>query len=68
LVEVEDDGLGFKPEEPAGMGLTGMRERASALGGKLEVEGERGAGTRVLLRVPLPVLEDENPEYQNAPK
>jgi two-component system, NarL family, sensor histidine kinase UhpB len=67
LVEVEDDGLGFKPEEPAGMGLTGMRERASALGGKLEVEGERGAGTRVLLRVPLPVLEDENPEYQNAP-
>jgi signal transduction histidine kinase len=68
LVEVEDDGRGFKPEEPAGMGLTGMRERASALGGKLEVEGERGAGTRVLLRVPLPVLEDENPEYKNAPK
>jgi two-component system, NarL family, sensor histidine kinase UhpB len=68
LVEVEDDGRGFEPEEPAGMGLTGMRERASVLGGELEVEGERGAGTRVLLRVPLLVLADEDPEYQNAPK
>ena len=68
LVEVEDDGRGFEPEEPVGMGLTGMRERASVLGGELEVEGERGAGTRVLLRVPLLVLADEDPEYQNAPK
>ena len=68
LVEVEDDGRGFEPEELAGMGLTGMRERASALGGELDVEGERGVGTRVLLRVPLPALVDEDPEYQNAPK
>ena len=65
LVEIEDDGRGFEPGKPAGMGLTGMRERALALGGELEVEGERGAGTRVLLRVPLPVLIDEN---SNAPK
>jgi signal transduction histidine kinase len=64
-VEVEDDGRGLEPGEPAGMGLTGMRERAHALGGELKVEGERGAGTRVLLRVPLPVLIDEN---SNAPK
>jgi signal transduction histidine kinase len=68
LVEVEDDGRGFEPGQPAGMGLTGMRERASALGGELEVEGERDAGTRVLLRVPLPSLADEDPEYSNAPK
>src|SRR5215210_1102075 len=68
LVEVEDDGRGFEPEEPAGMGLTGMRERASVLGGELEIEGEWGVGTRVLLRVPLPALVDEDPEYQNTPK
>jgi two-component system, NarL family, sensor histidine kinase UhpB len=67
LVEVEDDGQGFEPGQPAGMGLTGMRERASALGGELEVEGERGAGTRVLLRVPVPILVDEDSEYSNAP-
>jgi two-component system, NarL family, sensor histidine kinase UhpB len=62
-VEVEDDGRGLDPEEPPGMGLTGMRERALALGGELEVEGESGAGTRVRLRVALPALVDE---YSNA--
>src|SRR5918999_2582039 len=50
-VEIEDDGRGFEPEGSTGMGLTGMRERAAALGGKLEVEGERGVGTRVRLSV-----------------
>ena len=65
-VEVEDDGRGLDPEEPAAMGLTGMRERALVLGGELEVEGERNAGTRVRLRVALPVLVDEDPEYSNA--
>jgi two-component system, NarL family, sensor histidine kinase UhpB len=68
LVEVEDDGRGFEPGRPAGMGLTGMRERALALGGELEVEGARGAGTRVLLRVPLPALVNDSSEYSNAPK
>jgi two-component system sensor histidine kinase UhpB len=66
VVEVEDDGRGLEQDEPAGMGLTGMRERATALGGDLEVRGERGAGTRVLLRVPLAVLADEDPEYHNV--
>jgi signal transduction histidine kinase len=65
LVEVEDDGRGLEPGEPAGMGLTGMRERAHGLGGELEVEGERGVGTRVLLRVPLVALISE---YSNARK
>jgi PAS domain S-box-containing protein len=69
VVEVEDDGRGLVPGEPAGMGLTGMRERALALGGELEVEGARGAaGTRVLLRVPLPVLAEDGSGYPNAPK
>jgi signal transduction histidine kinase len=56
LVEVEDDGRGLVPGEPAGMGLTGMRERVLALGGKLEVEGREGMGTRVFLRVRLAAL------------
>src|SRR3712207_1725648 len=32
LVEIEDDGRGFGPEETAGMGLMGMRERAAVRG------------------------------------
>jgi PAS domain S-box-containing protein len=56
LVEIEDDGRGFEPETPFGMGLTGMRERVLALGGDLEVEGREGAGTRVFLRVSLAAL------------
>ncbi len=56
LVEIEDDGRGFGPETSYGMGLTGMRERVLALGGKLEVEGREGMGTRVFLRVRLAVL------------
>jgi PAS domain S-box-containing protein len=59
LVEIEDDGRGFGPKTPFGMGLTGMRERVLALGGKLEVEGREGAGTRVFLRVSLAVLTGE---------
>jgi two-component system, NarL family, sensor histidine kinase UhpB len=56
LVEIEDDGRGFGPETSYGMGLTGMRERVLVLGGKLEVEGREGKGTRVFLRVGLTVL------------
>jgi PAS domain S-box-containing protein len=56
LVEVEDDGRGFGSETDFGMGLTGMRERVLTLGGKLEVEGREGAGTRVFLRVSLDAL------------
>lgn len=66
-VGVEDDGRGYEPGPHTGMGLVGMRERASALGGKLEIEGQREAGTRVLLRVPLPVLVGDGSEYSNAP-
>src|SRR5918998_843910 len=55
-VEVEDDGRGLAPGTAAGMGITGMRERAASLGGEIEVEGAAGAGTRVSLRVSLAAL------------
>jgi signal transduction histidine kinase len=56
LAEVSDDGRGFAPDTPAGMGLRSMRERTVALGGKLRVESGPGEGTRVRLRVPMPTL------------
>ncbi len=60
-VEVEDDGRGFDPGRDAGTGLTGMRERAHALGGKLEVQSEPEKGTRVRFRVALPTPARSDP-------
>jgi signal transduction histidine kinase len=59
-VEIEDDGHGFDPASvnvpgPSGrgLGLLGMRERMSAIGGSVEIISSAEAGTRVVLRVPL---------------
>jgi two-component system sensor histidine kinase UhpB len=54
-VVVDDDGRGFAPERhaPGSFGLAGMRERASELGGKLEIASRQGDGTRVLATFPL---------------
>ncbi|MGH3281021.1 MAG: ATP-binding protein [Trebonia sp.] len=56
VVEVADDGTGFDPGHVGDghLGLITMRERAEDLGGHLEVRSGRGAGTRVILRVPRP--------------
>jgi signal transduction histidine kinase len=60
VLEVEDDGTGFEPAtvgrpRPSGegLGLLGMRERLSLLGGRLEIESEPGQGTRVVAVLPL---------------
>jgi Signal transduction histidine kinase len=58
-LEVRDDGRGFSVDEkrespPGHYGLTGMRERAAAIGGTLEVSSEPGAGTTVRLRAAAP--------------
>ena len=52
--EVADDGRGFDPASVReGVGISGMRERASALGGRLEIESAPGRGTTVKVEVPL---------------
>jgi len=53
---VRDDGRGFETgnganSPPGHFGLTGMRERADAIGGTLEVTSEPGSGTTVRLQV-----------------
>jgi PAS domain S-box-containing protein len=54
VAEVSDDGRGFGPETPPGVGLNSLRERAAVIGGELAVESEPGRGTSVRLRAPLP--------------
>jgi signal transduction histidine kinase len=55
-VEVEDDGRGIAPEDLAktrSLGLKGMRERISYLGGSFEVARAPRGGTRLRIKVPL---------------
>jgi ligand-binding sensor domain-containing protein/signal transduction histidine kinase len=58
-LEVRDDGRGFAASETADspkghFGLTGMRERAAAISGHLEVSSEPDAGTVVRLEAAVP--------------
>lgn len=57
---VEDNGEGFdlkafqeKSTAERNLGLLGMRERASLLGGTLAIESAPGSGTSVFVRIPL---------------
>lgn len=59
VLEVMDDGRGFDPAQPGNgigeghLGLTALRERATLVGGDLQVISAEGQGTRVILRLPL---------------
>jgi signal transduction histidine kinase len=53
---VEDNGQGFdtkKGESSHALGVMGMRERASLVGGELKIDSEAGKGTTVRVRIPL---------------
>jgi signal transduction histidine kinase len=53
LVLVEDNGSGFDPSHAyTGMGLQNMRERATALGGRLEITSQSRGGTQIRLEIP----------------
>ena len=54
LLAIQDDGRGFHAARERGMGLIGMEERVSSLGGRLVVESAVGAGTKLRAEFPLP--------------
>jgi len=56
-MQIEDQGIGFDVSSTpvTTLGLTGMRERAHALGGQLTVESAPGRGARVTAELPLNV-------------
>jgi signal transduction histidine kinase len=53
ILEVADDGNGFAPGAPEGLGFASMRGRAEAAGGTLTIRSAPGAGTTIRLAVPL---------------
>ncbi len=52
LLQVVDDGEGFDPSAPRGLGMIVMRERAQSAGGSLQIETAPGEGTCINLRLP----------------
>jgi PAS domain S-box-containing protein len=60
ILEIEDNGVGFKVPKDwldliqyKHLGLVGMRERAEAIGGRLELQSKPGEGTLLILIVPV---------------
>ncbi len=50
---IEDDGKGFHAQQDKGMGILGMQERVSYLGGSFAMESEPGRGTQLNVTLPL---------------
>jgi signal transduction histidine kinase len=50
-VEIRDDGVGGA--DPDEHGLVGLGDRATALGGRLDIESPAGGGTLVIATLPL---------------
>ncbi|HOO56753.1 MAG TPA: histidine kinase [bacterium] len=60
-MEINDNGVGFNEETAAGkerIGIIGMRERATAMGGEIFLRSAIGSGTTIKLRIPT----DSKPE------
>jgi signal transduction histidine kinase len=56
VLEVTDDGRGIpedRIDDSGSLGILGMRERARALGGELDIHRNAGGGTAVVATVPL---------------
>jgi signal transduction histidine kinase len=63
---ISDDGVGFDVESVRsnsrrrGLGLIGIQERLSAIGGTLSIDSVPGRGTKLLLRLPMENSNDDS--------
>jgi signal transduction histidine kinase len=55
MAVIEDDGRGFSAaaREDGGLGLVGMTERVELVNGRLQIESAEGAGTTLVVEVPV---------------
>ncbi|MCC7499909.1 MAG: ATP-binding protein [Bryobacterales bacterium] len=65
-VSVQDNGKGFDPRRQKGLGLLGIEERASHLGGIFSLDSAPGGGTALSVRLPLPPGDFESREGNPA--
>src|ERR1019366_912139 len=69
VLRISDNGRGFDPEDPTiskSLGLLGMRERASILGGRVNVASAPGKGTTVTAWIPLLSSEETGAIQESA--
>ncbi len=62
VLVVEDNGCGVAPERVrnnSSLGITGMRERANALGGRVTVRSLQEGGTVVMAHIPIDLTGDK---------
>ncbi len=64
IFQAEDDGVGFDTQivgkDKRSLGIIGMRERATLLGGTFQMRSSPGDGTRIRIEIPVP--EESNHE------
>jgi PAS domain S-box-containing protein len=70
-LQVADQGAGFSPADAVGtgLGLVSIRERASALGGRVAISSTPGRGARIDVRVPMMIearLRDAQTDLRSA--
>lgn len=53
VVQVHDDGIGLTSANADGNGLTNLRDRVEALGGRIRVDSTPGKGTKVHAELPV---------------
>jgi len=56
ILQVKDNGSGISSarlEKSDGVGLSSMRDRATQIGAKLEIQTAAGCGTSIILTVPI---------------
>ncbi len=70
-VIIDDDGCGFAvesllttPAEGRRMGILGMQERTTLVGGTLNIESSPGAGTTIFVRIPLTQAGNEGNHHE----
>ncbi len=75
-LRVEDDGIGFDPENhgQGGLGLLSMRERLRLVGGSIRIDSAPSQGTKVNVWAPINVVESpgnvsasDQPQSSNEP-
>ncbi|HZC28766.1 MAG TPA: GAF domain-containing sensor histidine kinase, partial [Gaiellaceae bacterium] len=61
LLSIRDDGVGGA-DPRRGSGLTGLRDRIEALGGRIQIESQTGSGTVIEVEIPVAAPADRKRE------
>jgi two-component system sensor histidine kinase DegS len=65
VITLEDDGIGFDPNDVSGFGHFGiqiMKQRIKEVSGSIDVISAPGQGSKIVLRCPLAVMHALMPE------